>query len=226
MNSFAFSSGLHCDAVWTNRWWHFHTGLQLPALRCAGLCHRTFQLWWQNRLWITHKSSVVDSHLNQHATNPHSHQINPASLDSPTLPVIGVDNSNGSSNVTIPAVVLLLSVWVPPGVRHKMLSCYRLILHDMVQKNPLFFILSISLQSSELLGTTERHTIGSPVTGELCFREIIVHLIYEGVWRLLTSLKDVKPWIYFFALLCFDVLCCCIAPIFCVKCDCRNTKLQ
>lgn len=119
MNFFSFSSGLHCDAIWTNSWWHFHTGLQLPAVRCAGLCHRTFQLWWQNRLWITHKSSVVDSHLNQHATNPHSHQINPASLDSPTLPVIGVDNSNGSSNVTIPAVVLLLSVWVPPGVRHK-----------------------------------------------------------------------------------------------------------
>lgn len=47
------SSGLHCDAVWTNSWWHFHIGLQLPYVCRAGLRHRALQLWWQNSLRIT-----------------------------------------------------------------------------------------------------------------------------------------------------------------------------
>lgn len=41
-----FFSGLHCDAVWSNSWWHFHTGLQLPNVCCAGFCHCSLQLRW------------------------------------------------------------------------------------------------------------------------------------------------------------------------------------
>lgn len=62
----SFFSGLHCDAVWPNSRWHFHSGLQLPDVCRAGLCHSALQLWWQNCMWIIRRATlVVCSHLNQ-----------------------------------------------------------------------------------------------------------------------------------------------------------------
>lgn len=103
--SFAFFSGLHCDAVWTNSWWHFHAGLQLPAVCCAGLCHRALQLWWQNRLWITERSPFVYSHWNQNATRPRSNQNNLWLHLQRFLWWAPITN-DGPLNVTIPAAAL------------------------------------------------------------------------------------------------------------------------
>lgn len=188
--SFAFFSGLHCDAVWTNSWWHFHAGLQLPAVCCAGLCHRALQLWWQNRLWITERSPFVYSHWNQNATRPRSNQNNLWLHLQRFLWWAPITN-DGPLNVTIPAAALS-PPWACDSLQDwetKLVSYYHLILHGTGE--------------SWFLSRSQTH---------ICSKDSIDWRVMGFVWHLndegvLTSLKDVKLCFGFVVLYCIVLLC-------------------